>query len=308
MTARLQHWRPWLIVLLLSQSLHLIHSFTTTSLPSSFSYTSTHLRSSSTETTTDSYDCVVIGAGVVGAVAALTAAASNHTVALVGCPPKSSVNPSTGADLSLGGPTGLFSKALRDTSKQIKVTTLRGMGLREESVWNEIISSCIDLASSNANDMERQLNMAGVDFIPGIAAFTSSTTLDVKLKKGGEKEAKETRSIQGDKILIATGSRPFRPQGIPFDGKRVFDSDSINTLTYLPKSIAITGSGIIAVEFAKIFRNLGAEGTCIYVRIVPYFIVWFQVIWLAFCHIDQVLLLLGRLALYQTIMAPPWLT
>ena len=43
----------------------------------------------------------------------------------------------------------------------------------------------------------------------------------------------------------------------------VFDSDSINTLSYLPKSVAITGSGIIAIEFAKIFKNLGSDVTLI---------------------------------------------
>ena len=70
-------------------------------------------------------------------------------------------------------------------------------------------------------------------------------------------------TLSADKILIATGSTPFRPGGIPFDGKRVFDSDSINTLSYLPKSVAITGSGIIAIEFAKIFKNLGSDVTLI---------------------------------------------
>ena len=78
-------------------------------------------------------------------------------------------------------------------------------------------------------------------------------------------------------VLLATGSRAFHPKAIPFDDPRVFDSDSINGeaivtyftrlyicmcfllliihltsgLDFLPKSIAITGSGIIAVEYAK---------------------------------------------------------
>ena len=56
------------------------------------------------------------------------------------------------------------------------------------------------------------------------------------------------RKLAPDNILLCTGSRPFRIPGIPFDGKRIFESDSINTLTYLPKSIAITGSGIVAIE------------------------------------------------------------
>lgn len=81
------------------------------------------------------------------------------------------MNEATGDDLSLGGPTGLFSKALRDTSKRIKVSTLRGMGLREDSIWNEIIQACTDLAYSNAQDIKRQLDLAEVDFFQGFASF-----------------------------------------------------------------------------------------------------------------------------------------
>ena len=76
-------------------------------------------------------------------------------------------------------------------------------------------------------------------------------------------------TVQAEKILLATGSAPFRPGGIPFDGKRVFDSDSINTLSHLPKSVAITGSGIIAIEFAKIFKNLGSDVTLIIRDLIP---------------------------------------
>jgi NAD(P) transhydrogenase len=213
----------------------------------------------------DSYDLIVVGAGVVGVQAALAAASAPYfkkNVLLVDAPRASGMlmNEATGEDLSLGGPTGLFSKALRDTSKRIKVSTLRGMGLREDSVWNEIINSCVDLASSNAEDIERQLEMAGVMYKQGFASFPDSGGTDSILIK---KNDGSVETCMADKVLIATGSQPFRPDGIPFDGKRIFDSDSINTLSYLPKSIAITGSGIIAVEFAKIFSNLGAEVTLI---------------------------------------------
>jgi NAD(P) transhydrogenase len=218
------------------------------------------------------YDLAVIGAGVVGVQAALTASQSpyNKKVALIDAPRASGalMNEATKEDLSLGAPTGLFSKALRDTGKRIKVSTLLGMGLREDSVWNEIINSCVDLASFNAQDMLRQLNMAGVDYIQGMASFPDDmekddTYMDV------QKEDGSIQRIEMEKILIATGSKPFRPSGIPFDGKRIFDSDSINTLSFLPRSVAITGSGIIAVEFAKIFRNLGADVTLIIRDSVP---------------------------------------
>ena len=44
------------------------------------------------------------------------------------------------------------------------------------SVWNEIITNCVELASYNAQDIRRQLTFAGVDFIDGLAAFPDSVT------------------------------------------------------------------------------------------------------------------------------------
>ena len=140
------------------------------------------------------------------------------------------------------------------------------MGLREDSVWNEILSSCVDMASSNAQDVFRQLDMVGVEYMEGLAQFEDSGETDTLVVK---EECGREREIVADKILLATGSKPFHPPGIPFDGRRIFDSDSINGLKFLPKSIAITGSGIIAIEYAKILRNLGADVTLIIRDQVP---------------------------------------
>ncbi|CAJ1935238.1 unnamed protein product [Cylindrotheca closterium] len=223
--------------------------------------------SSSSSSSIKEYDLAVIGGGVVGAQAALAAASAPYSkkVCLVDAPRESGVLMKEDQDLSLGAPTGLFGKALRDTSKRIKVSTLRGMGLREDSIWNEILSSCFDLASANADDIIRQLEDANVDLIEGLAAFADdgeSTSFFVSNDSTVE-------TISARKILIATGSTPYRQGGVPFDSKRIFDSDSINGLGYLPKSIAITGSGIIAVEYAKIFRNLGADVSLIIRDQVP---------------------------------------
>jgi NAD(P) transhydrogenase len=131
------------------------------------------------------------------------------------------------------------------------------------SIWNEIINSCVDLASSNAQDIRRQLEENGVDYIEGLGCFPDSGdshSLCVTQKPNSDDPP---QIVTSDKILVATGSTPFRQEGIPFDGKRIFDSDSINQLDFLPKSIAITGSGVIAAEFAKIYRNLGVDVTMI---------------------------------------------
>jgi hypothetical protein len=82
------------------------------------------------------YDCdlAVIGGGVVGVQAALCAASAPYSrrVCLIDAPREAGVLMAGDEDLSIGAPTGLFSKALRDTSKRIKVATLRGMGLRDD--------------------------------------------------------------------------------------------------------------------------------------------------------------------------------
>lgn len=59
--------------------------------------------------------------------------------------------------------------------------------------------------------------------------------------------------------MVATGSKPLRPPDIPFDDKRIFDSDTVNTLGFLPESVVVMGGGVISIEYAKIFRKLGAK-------------------------------------------------
>ncbi|CAB9500218.1 Soluble pyridine nucleotide transhydrogenase [Seminavis robusta] len=263
--------------MMISQSILPFYTLAVLCIPTSHAFQSSlnprafaRSRQTSLSVTEGGYDLAVIGGGVVGVQAALTAASSpmNKKVALIDAPRASGVlmNEETGEDLSLGAPTGLFSKALRDTSKNIKVASLRGMGLREESVWNEIISNCVELASSNAQDVRRQLDFAGVTYIEGYASFPDSggsDTISVDEPDG------TVHIVRAKKYLIATGSKAFRPGGIPFDGKQVFDSDTINQISFLPKSIAITGSGIIAVEYAKVFSNLGSKVTLIIRDQVP---------------------------------------
>ena len=241
------------------------------------------------ENENECYDLAVIGAGVVGVQAALVASSAPYhkKVCIIDAPRESGMlmNEETEEDLSIGGPTGLFSKALRDTSKRIRVSSLRGMGLREDSVWNEITQSCVDLAQSNAQDIRRQLQYANVRCVDGYASFHDSgetnslsvaTAAPTPMDNDGGTSTETTAAktvVHAKNILIASGSKPYRPDGIPFDDgagkKRIFDSDTINTLSYLPRSVVITGSGIIAIEFAKIFRNLGSDVTILIRDRVP---------------------------------------
>jgi len=78
----------------------------------------------------ESYDLLVIGGGPTGLTAALAAAAGGRTCLIIDGTEKSKVQ--------FSGPTGLFSKALRDAAKKISVRTLREMGLRDATVWKQV--------------------------------------------------------------------------------------------------------------------------------------------------------------------------
>lgn len=65
--------------------------------------------------------------------------------------------------------------------------------------------------------------------------------------------------VTAEKIIIATGSRPYRPADIDFNHERVYDSDTILKLSHDPKHVAIYGAGVIGSEYASIFKGLGLK-------------------------------------------------
>lgn len=112
-----------------------------------------------------------------------------------------------------------------------------------------------DLRQSAVNVISRQVAMRGgfydrndVDIIRGTARFVDPHTLRI-----GD------RQVTAESIVIATGSRPYRPDHVDFEHPRVFDSDTILDLTFTPKSITIYGAGVVGSEYASIFRNLGVK-------------------------------------------------
>ena len=85
----------------------------------------------------------------------------------------------------------------------------------------------------------------------GTASFLDAHTLLIQYPDSTQEE------ITADKIIIATGSRPYRPDDVDFTHSRIYDSDTILSLKHEPKSIIIYGAGVIGCEYASIFRGLG---------------------------------------------------
>ena len=91
----------------------------------------------------------------------------------------------------------------------------------------------------------------------GAATVVDENTVRVKKTDGGEEE------IKGDNLVIATGSEPVALPGFERNGKTVLNSDDAVALAEIPKSILIMGAGVIGLEFATIYRRLGAEVTVV---------------------------------------------
>ena len=78
------------------------------------------------------------------------------------------------------------------------------------------------------------------------------------IKKPGLVAVRQPRAeeieVPWDKLILATGTKPFSIPGIPFDGKRILSSDHALSLEEVPESIVIVGGGVIGCEFACIFN------------------------------------------------------
>jgi NAD(P) transhydrogenase len=69
--------------------------------------------------------------------------------------------------------------------------------------------------------------------------------------------------LHAPRILLATGSRPRHVASVPVDHEHILDSDSILSLAYIPRSLIVLGSGVIACEYASIFAALGCAVTLV---------------------------------------------
>ena len=96
-----------------------------------------------------------------------------------------------------------------------------------------------------------------VESMFGAATIVDKNTVKVKKNDGGEE------TLSTDNLVIATGSEPVALPGFDRNGRTVLNSDDAITLAEIPKSVLIMGAGVIGLEFATIYKRLGAEVTVV---------------------------------------------
>ena len=200
------------------------------------------------------FDLIVIGSGPSGRAAAIQAGKLKRRVLVVDRQDK------------LGGVsvhTGTIpSKTLRETVLNLSGWRERSFYGRSYRVKDQIRAEDLKARLHMTLDyevdvLEHQFNRNHVDTLNGIASFVGPNEIEVAIEGG------ETTRITGEKFLISTGTKTFRPDTIPFNGQTIVDSDEFLEMARIPRSLVVVGAGVIGVEYATMFSALDVNVTLI---------------------------------------------
>jgi NAD(P) transhydrogenase len=201
-------------------------------------------------TEAEGFDFVVIGSGPAGEKAAAHAAYFGKRVAMVERSSHVGGVPVSSA--------GIPTKTLREAA--LYVTGFRRRELYgvhaalESAAAIKLLRQRTEEVSRLAEEQVRtNLDRHRVEVLHGTARLAGRGLVTVSLNSGGQRE------LVSDAILLATGSRPFHPPGMPFDDPDVHDSNTVFKLERPVSSIAIIGAGAVGCEYASIFTALDAK-------------------------------------------------
>jgi NAD(P) transhydrogenase len=187
------------------------------------------------------FDMVVIGSGPAGQRAAIQAAKLGKRVVLV---ERASVPGGTCIH------TGTIpSKALREAVYQLTGCGLTGRAAPTGLTLEELTFRARHVIRSETEVIRGHMARNGVAVLWGSARLAEPHVVTVDT--GDYQE-----SISAEFIVLAVGTTPARPEGVPFDDTRIVDSDSFLHLGRLPKSIIIVGGGVIGTEYACMLAAL----------------------------------------------------
>lgn len=199
-----------------------------------------------------SYDIAVVGSGPGGYVAAIRAAQLGKKVAII---EKADLG---GVCLNWGC---IPTKALLKSAQVYHyVASARNYGIELDCTPRADVEKIVARSRAVADTMSKGvaflLKKNNVDVIKGHGALAGKGVLRVVSDEG-------ERTVEAEHIILATGARPRQMPFMPVDGKRVISSKEALTLTRLPQSMIVCGSGAIGSEFAYLFASLGVKVTVI---------------------------------------------
>ncbi|WP_112809731.1 Si-specific NAD(P)(+) transhydrogenase [Ensifer sp.] len=200
------------------------------------------------------FDLIVVGSGPAGRRGAIQAAKLGKKVLVIEQGKRvGGVSVHTGT---------IPSKTLRETALNLSGWRERGFygrsyRVKEEISADDLRQRLIITLNHEVEVLEHQFSRNRVQQMRGKASFVDPTTLEVVKDDG------ETLLVSGTSIMLAVGTKPFRPDYMPFDGKTVLDSDELLDISELPRSLVVIGAGVVGIEYATIFSALDTQVTVI---------------------------------------------
>jgi NAD(P) transhydrogenase len=200
------------------------------------------------------YDLIVIGSGPAGQKAAIAAAKQDRRVVIIE------------RQRNLLGGVCLHTGTI--PSKTIREAILHLTGYRHRDVYDELYlrkrditmhdlrRKMVHVSQNEWHVVQDQFARNRVHVVFGEASFVDPHRVEVATREGNQ-------VFTAHHVLIASGTKPSRPDHIPFDGQSVFDSDEILDLDHVPRSMIVVGGGVIGIEYAIMFATLGVNVTVV---------------------------------------------
>jgi len=198
------------------------------------------------------YDVIVIGSGPGGYVAAIRASQLGMKTAII-----EKYNELGGTCLNVGC---IPSKALLDSSEHFHNAAHRfaehGIDIDALKVnMPQMIQRKSKVVDRMNKGVSFLMKKNKIDVFNGFGSFVNKTTVKIAKDDGSEEQ------IEGDKVIIATGSKPTLFPFMNHDKKRVLTSTEALNLTEVPKSMIVIGAGVIGAELGSVYARLGTEVT-----------------------------------------------
>ena len=194
------------------------------------------------------YDIIIIGSGPGGYVAAIRASQLGKKVALV---EKAELG---GVCLNWGCiPTKALLKSAQ-VYTYCKNAAHYGVEITGEVKpdFEKIVARSRTVAETMSKGVAFLMKKNNIEIIPGFGKIAGKGKVDV------DGVVYETQNI-----ILATGARPRQMPFMPIDGEHVISSKEALTLTKLPESMIVVGSGAIGSELASLYASLGVKTTII---------------------------------------------
>jgi NAD(P) transhydrogenase len=195
------------------------------------------------------YDLIVIGSGPGGQRAAIQGAKAGKRVAMIekqsaigGVCINTGTIPSKTMREAVLHLSGFYSKNFYGANRGAAATI----------TMSDVIFRIQRVVENEVGVTQDQLKRNGVDVLHGTGKFIDPHHLRVENGNG-------FAEIEGEYIVIATGTKPAANPKVPINGRNIIDSDQILSMPQIPRTLIVVGGGVIGVEYACMFATLGVR-------------------------------------------------